>query len=112
MQPITRRALLASLAAVAGAAAARSAPAFTTREAFYMAEHKWATQGLLDAARYGDFSAWMFGGSEAEKPSRWRLARAVLGLREVDDPTPLEQTLRAEFEEVWRKLTRPWHTLH
>ena len=105
--PITRRALLLSLAAVAGAAAARAAPVFTAREAFYMAEHQWTTGELLEAVKERDFSSWRFGGSENELPFRWRLARALVGLREMEDASPLEQTLRAEFEGLWRKLTRP-----
>jgi hypothetical protein len=105
---ITRRALLASLAAVAAAAAApATAAAFATREEYLMAEHRWAVQGLLSAIEAEDFWPWMWGGEEQENPRRWRLARLLVTLRELDAPTALEQQLLTEVESVWAQLTRP-----
>jgi hypothetical protein len=65
--PITRRALLASLAAVAGTVAARGAPiAAPVDPAASLAplvdhlrcEHQWAVDGLLRTVATGDFSPW------------------------------------------------------
>ena len=105
---ITRRFLLAGMASVAAAVAARggAAPLFTEREASFRREYEWAARALLEALQSGDYSAWERG-SEAEAPSRWRLARAVVTLREAGDLTELERTLRHSLEGLWQALTRP-----
>lgn len=113
--PVTRRQLLKSLAAVAGAMAARRAgadvvtpaspPPLTAREAHYLAEHKWAAQGLLRALASNDFAPWQ-PGEESERPSRWRLARSVVELQDETGLSPLEATLRKEFIALWSKLSR------
>ncbi len=72
-----------------------------------MAEHKWAVQALLSAVKTKDFSAWLWGGVEQESPYRWRLARALVTLRELDAPTMLEWRLLTEVENIWAQLTRP-----
>jgi hypothetical protein len=105
---ITRRALLRSLAAVAAAAALPArAIAFTAREEHLMAEHKWAVRALLLAVKTKDFSAWLWGGDEQESPHRWRLARTLVTLRELDALTSLERQLLTEVENIWAQLTRP-----
>jgi len=105
---INRRALLAGLAAIA-ATAAMPAPvaAFAAREKYLMAEHRWAAEALLLAEKAGDFRGWLWGGDEQESPHRWRLARALVTLRELDAPTVLEQQLLTEIESIWGQLTRP-----
>jgi len=113
--PMTRRFLLSSLAAVAGAMATRGlpaasiaapSPALTEREAFFAMEHEWAARGLLRACETKDFTPWVWGDG-AESPCRWRLARAVAMIREVGNPSDLERTLQSEFSELWYELTRP-----
>ena len=110
--PITRRALLASLAAVAGTVAARgaaiAAPALPAASMAPLVnhlrrEHQWAVEGLLRAVATADFSPWD-AGEEQDKPCRWRLARSVIAAREMDATTPLEQTLKAELLRLWDEL--------
>jgi hypothetical protein len=111
--PITRRSLLAGLAAVAGTAGANAyaaepgAAALSEREAFFVGEHRWAVGALLRALDTEDFAAWIGGGHEHECPSRWRLARCLVMLRELKDRSPLERTIKAEISKLWVGLTRP-----
>lgn len=118
---LTRRHLLASLtiaAAVANgpldpalAATAVPAPspaattALTARETFYLAEHKWAVDGLLRAITTRDFAAWS-SGDEAGRPDRWRLARRMTELQGASGLSPLETMLADEFAWLWGELTR------
>ena len=69
-------------------------------------EHQWAVEGLLRAVATGDFSPWD-AGDEQKKPCRWRLARCVVAVREMDATTPLEQTLKAELLRLWDELACP-----
>jgi hypothetical protein len=110
--PITRRSLLAGLAAVAGAistraGAAKTGAALSEREAFFVGEHKWAVAALLRALDSKDFTAWTGGGHEHECPLRWRLARCLVMLRELKVGSPLETTVEAEISKLWVRLTRP-----
>jgi hypothetical protein len=111
---LTRRSLLAGLACVAAAVAVRgaSAPFLSDREAFFRTEYEWAARALLDAIDSGDYSPWQ-GGSAEEAPSRWRLARAIVMIREAEELSELEQALRRALEQVWSSLTRPeWLERH
>jgi hypothetical protein len=107
---ITRRYLLASLAAVAGAMAVRkvpAAPVFTPRELHFMDGHNWAVTSLLEAKETGDYSDWT-----PFAPNRFQLAAYWAQIDEIPDPTELEATLRAEFRSLWFKLTRPgWRVI-
>ena len=108
---LTRRSLLAGLATVTAAMAARGvsasvAPILTEREAFFVREHEWAARALLEALESGIYSPWL-GGDEHESPFRWRLARAVVMISEAKDLSGLEQVLRSKLDEVWNNLTRP-----
>ena len=102
---MTRRDLVASLAAVAGAMAARhvpAAPALTEREALFLSAHKRAVEMLLEATDTGDYSAW-----ETGQPARADLAFWQLRLSSLADSSPLETTLAAEMRDLWFRLTRP-----
>ncbi|WP_267361024.1 MULTISPECIES: hypothetical protein [unclassified Methylobacterium] len=105
---ITRRRLLAGLAAVAGAAlthkpmlaAAAPDPLDQLRQ-----EYEWAARGLLDAIETRDLTPWKAGTSE-EKPNRWRLARAVVMSRELETQNPYGDILREQFQYIWEQLSR------
>jgi hypothetical protein len=78
----------------------------TEREAFFVHEHEWAARALLKAIKTGDYSGW-HSGNEADAPSRWRLARALVTLREAGSLSELEHALRHALEGLWNGLTRP-----
>jgi hypothetical protein len=101
---LSRRTLLASHHAVARAA---KPSALTAREAFFLAEHRWAVEGLLAAVKSKDFWAWRWSGDEQERPFRARVARALMSLQTLDAPSPLELKILAEIDYLWRELTRP-----
>lgn len=107
---LTRRSLLASLAAVAAAAvvpgaSASAIPGPTARERRLRDEHAWVVDALAKALESDDFSAFV-PGREKTRPARWRLARVMMELRDLEDPTPLERTLSAEVSDLWWELTR------
>ncbi len=100
--------MLASHYALARAVArrARRCP-ITPREAFLLAEHRWAVEGVLAAVKAGNLSAWRWNGDEQERPFRSRLARLFMTLRTLDEPTKLELKILDETDYLWRELTRP-----
>lgn len=112
---ITRRALFAGMAAVAGAIAARAAsipvlpesppPAPSLLDTL-TAEIQWAHAGLLDAWQASHFSPWLVY-SDDEKPNRIRLARALVLSRDLDLSDQLAATINRELESLWTALTRP-----
>ena len=108
---ITRRLLIASMAAVAGATASRAAPlgALAAEPSLLdvlTAEIQWAQAALLTALEAGDYRAWE-ADFETERPHRMRLARALVLSRELDLSDPLAATVNRELETLWGALTRP-----
>lgn len=101
---LARRNILASRTVVACAAA--TAAARTRREAFYAAEHAWATDRLLVAVGRQDFAGWN-AGDEGTSPERWRLARRRLELHLLADPSAFEALLRDEFDRLWSEIAAP-----
>jgi hypothetical protein len=105
---IDRRSLLAALAAVSAVAAAGSkvALALSTREEFYVAEHRWACQAAMGSLLSRNFLGWA-AGTPQESPDRWRLARRMVELQEISDKSKIEQPLCEKFADLWRAVTRP-----
>lgn len=112
---ITRRMLLASMAAVAGAVAARAARVPASLVAQHaesslldhlVSEIQWAQGELAVAWMADDFRAWDVD-SDDERPHRVRLARALLLSRELDLSDEFAVVINRELESLWGELTRP-----
>jgi hypothetical protein len=112
---ISRRMLFASMAALAGAVAARAArlpplPVVQAAEPSLLdrltGEIQWAHAELLAAVEADDFRAWKVD-SDDEKPHRVRLAQALVLSRGLDPSDQLAVVVNRELENLWGELTRP-----
>lgn len=101
-----RRQVLAGLAAVAAVAATKtalaSAPFWAEREdAFYREYSAIAEAYVDDLGKEGGVRHWIVSYSNRAPPKRLRLARLYVELRELTDPTALEEMLRETVECLW-----------
>ncbi len=102
----TRRELLASLAAVAAVAATKAAtaapPLWAEREEVFYREYTALAEAYFDdLGEAGGLRDWIVSYTDRAPPMRLRLARLYVELRELADPTALEQMLRETVESLW-----------
>ena len=102
---LTRRELLAAVAATAGAIASGRVAAATPREDDRFArEYMAVLDAYLADLKAGEVERWTVSYSAHAPPKRLRLARLYVELRELADPNAVEEAIRDATQNIWLDL--------